>query len=217
MVVKSAADVFRVRQAAADLRFLGQAAKPSLLARVADVSPELSAETLMLHVAARGPTFVLPRDEVMMSTLILCAAMPDDDFPAFLFATCLLIADRLHFGAGRDDLYWNWDAFSNHYRLADDVRRAAIMGGYRALAIERGLDLSDPPTERDCLTEPEIALADPPDPDEAGRQWSRVVRQPGALTAEQKSHFRYLVEREAGIAPPDPETCPVVPPLKAGL
>lgn len=171
----------------------------------------------MLHVAARGPTFVLPRDEGMLSALVLFAAMPDDDFPAFLFATALLIADRLHFGAGRDDLYWNWDAFADHYRLADDVRRAAIMGGFRALALTRGLELSDPPGERDCLTEPEIALGDPPDAEDAGRLWSRTVRQPGALTSEQKSHFRFLVERDIGMAPPDPETCPVVPPLKSGI
>ncbi|MGC3938092.1 hypothetical protein ACOTTU_09790 [Roseobacter sp. EG26] len=84
--------------------------------------------------------------------LLLIAALPDKGFDAFLTATALLLADRLQNGAGEDDLFWNWDAFQEHYRKAPSPIRAALMNGFRWAHSTRRVNLDQIPEGRDLLT-----------------------------------------------------------------
>jgi len=214
MFSKSAADVFRQRQAVADLRFCVTTAPPVVFTRVAVGAPGLDPQSVVRHVASDGLIFDLPRDEDLLSAILFAAAIPDDDFPAFIAATQLLLLDRLLMGDGRDDLYWNWDALSDHYRLADTTDRVAIMGGFRALITLRDLNLPNPPSEADCLSAPDDAPPDPrQSPEDAGQDWSIRAKLVAPLSPQERSHFRHLVERDAGLAPPDANTCATVPPL----
>ncbi len=90
-------------------------------------------------------------DEVH-ADLLLIAALPDKAFDAFLAATALLLADRLQGGAGRDDLYWNWDAFHDHYRAAPSPVRAAVMNGFRWAHTTRRVNLEHVPEGADLQT-----------------------------------------------------------------
>ena len=211
MFVTGFADVFRLRQAIADLSHQVATASPQVLARIADQGRTTGSSELLRHAAGAG-TFDLPRDDDMLSAVLLAAALPDDDHRAFTVATALLLLDRLKNGGGRDDLYWNWDAFADHYRLAAPAMRAAIMCGFRALTFARGLYLSHPPTPEDCLTEPGFATDLDPSPEEAARLWRARVAQTAPLTADERRLFRHFVEREAGMAPEYPDSCPPVPP-----
>ena len=69
--------------------------------------------------------------EGLHSELMMLASMPDQDHPAFMAATIILLLDRLQFGAGDDDLFWNWNAFESQYRDAVSPVRAAVMNGFR--------------------------------------------------------------------------------------
>jgi hypothetical protein len=82
--------------------------------------------------------------------LMMVASMPDQDHPAFITATIILLSDRIQFGAGEDDLFWNWDAFRDRYREAPSPVRAALMNGFRCAhglglvkldKLPRGVDL----------------------------------------------------------------------------
>lgn len=214
MYSNESADVFRIRQALGDLRAETRAVSSDVLARIAGNGGNLDPLELVRRVAEDELAFTLPRDEDLVFAVLLAAALPDDDFPAFAHATVLLLIDRLSAGGSRDDLYWNWDAFADQYRLAEAQTRAAIMGGFRALTLSRGLWLSNPPTERDCLT----LIDDRPDEaalsaEDAGALWQARSRQDAPLTREERRVFRFLVEREAGMAPSDPEAAPLVPPI----
>lgn len=77
--------------------------------------------------------------------LLLIAALPDKGFDAFLAATALLLADRLQVGAGADDLFWNFNAFQDHYSKAPSPMRAAIMNGYRWAHSTRRINLEAVP------------------------------------------------------------------------
>jgi hypothetical protein len=212
MFITSSADVFRTKQAVADLSHQAVMASPQILARIAKGGRETGPADLLRHVAGDG-IFVVPRDEDMLSAVLLAAALPDDDFPAFTTATVLLLLDRLRNGGGRDDLYWNWDAFGDHYRLAAPPLRAAIMCGFRALTISRGLYLSHPPLPSDCLTEQDYRSPQRLSDTEAGRLWQDRSMNREPLNSDERRFFRHLVEREAGMSPSQPETCPTVPPL----
>lgn len=63
--------------------------------------------------------------------LMMIASMPDQDHPSFMTATIVLLSDRLRYGAGEDDLFWNWDAFEERFREAPSPIRAALMNGFR--------------------------------------------------------------------------------------
>lgn len=63
--------------------------------------------------------------------LMMVASMPDQDHPSFMTATIVLLSDRLQYGAGEDDLFWNWDAFQERFREAPSPVRAALMNGFR--------------------------------------------------------------------------------------
>jgi hypothetical protein len=69
--------------------------------------------------------------EVLHAELMMLASMPDQDHASFMTATIILISDRLQYGAGEDDLFWNWDAFQERYREAPSPIRAALMNGFR--------------------------------------------------------------------------------------
>lgn len=76
--------------------------------------------------------------ETLHAELMMVASMPDQDHAAFMTATIVLLSDRLHYGAGEDDLFWNWDAFQERFREAPSPVRAALMNGFRC-ADARGL------------------------------------------------------------------------------
>lgn len=91
--------------------------------------------------------------EELHPCLLLTAALPQEDGPAFEAATALLLLDRLQGGAGPDDLFWHWDSFVDHYRSADPPVRAALMQGY-AYCERLGLvELPDPPQNQDLCTQ----------------------------------------------------------------
>lgn len=84
--------------------------------------------------------------------LLLVAALPDKGLDVFLSATALLLADRLQGGAGADDLFWNWDAFQEHYRKGPSPVRAAVMNGFRWAHTTRRVNLEQGPEGRDLQT-----------------------------------------------------------------
>ena len=146
----SAAEVFRTRQVVSDLTALIAHAGRSAFHRITPQSARL--DGLFAASAEGRGCFRFPRDRDLYGEVVLAAALPDDDFPAFTTATALLLLDRIQYGSGEDDLYWNWDAFADHYRLADPPVRAAIMNGFRTAAAAGRVSISNPPDDDDCLT-----------------------------------------------------------------
>lgn len=90
--------------------------------------------------------------ETLHADLLLIAALPDKGLNSFLTATALLLADRLQGGAGADDLYWNWDAFQEHYRKGPSPIRAALMNGFRWAHNTRRVKLDKLPEGHDLQT-----------------------------------------------------------------
>lgn len=90
--------------------------------------------------------------EALHGDLLLVAALPDKGMDGFLSATALLLADRLQGGAGADDLYWNWDAFQDHYRKGSSPLRAAVMNGFRWAHTTRRVNLEPLPVDDDLRT-----------------------------------------------------------------
>lgn len=84
--------------------------------------------------------------------LMMVASMPDQNHPAFMTATIILLSDRLQFGAGEDDLYWNWDAFQDRFREAPSPVRAALMNGFRCAHSLKLVKLNDVPNGTDLRT-----------------------------------------------------------------
>jgi hypothetical protein len=79
------------------------------------------------------------------AALVFAATLPNDDYAGFLLSTSVLLADRLQGGLGTDDLFWHWDAFRAHYRIAEVVPRVTIMQGFRRANINGRVALFDPP------------------------------------------------------------------------
>lgn len=84
--------------------------------------------------------------------LLLVAATPEQGYEGFVTATAMLLADRLQGGAGPDDLYWNFDAFQDHYREASSPVRAALMNGFRVAHGMRRVTLDAVPKGHDLHT-----------------------------------------------------------------
>lgn len=154
----STSGVFRTLQAIQDLVEVARLARPATLERIAsgipfgrmaDGAAEAALTSLIQDENARIAT---PTSVELHDSLLLAAALPDDDFDAFVTATAILLADRLQNGLGQDDLYWNWDAFQDHYRLAGACERAAIMNGFRRLHDLGGVRLDEVPNRADLLT-----------------------------------------------------------------
>lgn len=113
------------------------------------VSPELAPDLRRLVFDQECKMSAADVD-ALHAELMMVASMPDQDHQSFMTATIILLSDRLQFGAGEDDLYWNWDAFEERYREAPSPVRAALMNGFRCAhghglvkldAIPRGKDL----------------------------------------------------------------------------
>ncbi len=148
-------------QSICDLRTVARYTDDDILQRIAagTDSPAPAAELRHL-IQAGGCRIGDPQGLRLHSALVLAAALPDDDYPAFLAATTVLIADRLQLGLGTDDLFWHWDAFREHYALADPQRRAVILQGYDRMARDGLVSLEDPPPAADLLTEQRAGIAD---------------------------------------------------------
>ncbi|MGR3514441.1 MAG: hypothetical protein ACU0GG_16915 [Paracoccaceae bacterium] len=216
----SSADVFRTRQAVADLLevvHLHRNAVPRIGASGAEV------ESLERIVQNRGR---IPEKRARSYTsILLAAAMPDEDFNAFIAATALLLTDLLQDGTGSEDLYWNYEAFKDHYLLADAPVRAALMCAFRTALQTGKATLPDEPDESHCLTlvyatvlqvlrsENAEDLVDwienEPDQAVAGARWVDLSSAgvPFALSVA----ARYLYERPISIAPEPSETATLIP------
>lgn len=221
----SSADVFRTRQALGDLRtFIRRAPDDTKARLIAGFPPSAEPGTdVLARFLSDGGRFRYPADLEVHTSVLLAAALPDDDFPVFLFATALVLTDMLQADDPPDTLYWNWEAFHAQYALADAPVRAALMNGFRVaelagrVVLEPALDLSL------CLTASRdqvlstlegsgersmtSAILAGADPDEAGRLWSVQ----DSVSAPAVAAFRYLYEREEGLAPPAPDAAPLIP------
>lgn len=218
-MVMSSAGVFRMRQVIADLINSVLSGRDSILR----FSVRAHVDAFPRFMANNG-RFRLPDDRDFYSDVLLAAAMPDDDFPAFTTATSILLIDLLQRGGGSDDLYWNWDSFQRLYRLADPAIRAAIMNGFR-FGFELGsINLEMSPSAADCMT---LSL------EEVTARLTKVrlgelqrfvgsdvsAQRAGALWEEQASSinpsvligFRYLYERPKSLTPTQQETAPLIP------
>jgi hypothetical protein len=219
----SAADIFRKRQVMADLNAFITISGRSALLRI---SPgDEGARRLLGILRTQGGRLVFPRDSRVYGEVLLAAALPDEDYPSFVCATALLLLDRIAGGDGGDNLYWNWETFSDQYRLADPPVRAALMNAFRLAAARGRVILPDCPRPADCLTtardallpglrrEGQVALLDAIEAEvsavEAGALWSELAR--ATHSPAMLAGFRYLFERPASLAPQRPARAPLIP------
>lgn len=218
----STADVFRTRQALRDLLDVVHLYREAIL-RPGMTGAERAA---IEKIVSRNCRIVAADDERAYSEIRLAAAMPDEDFGVFIGSTAILLADRLQQGCGSDNLFWNWDAFRDHYMLADPPVRAALMNAFR-LGDQLGrVSVSEPPDETTCLTlgrgdvVASLFTAGATDlarmvkqgvtADEAGDMWAALSngdkKQWHLLAA-----FRYLYERAESLSPPSPDEADLIP------
>ncbi len=95
-----------------------------------EISPELERDLRRLIFDQECK--MTPDDlTALHAELMMVASMPDQDHTSFMTATIVLLSDRLQYGAGEDDLFWNWDAFRDRFREAPSPIRAALMNGFR--------------------------------------------------------------------------------------
>lgn len=217
----SIAEVFRTRQAVGDLTETVRSHQDAIL-RLGTTGAEKEA---IRTIVDAGCKITLPDQIRAYSQLLLSAAMPEEDFPAFIAATAILLIDRLTDGGGTDDLFWNWDAFRDHYRLADPPVRASLMNGFRMAQDLGRVTLRDGPQDLDCQTrrlEDVLAILEGSGLDElafdirrevsaedAGLRWSNS--NPAELSWQALSGFRYLYERPSSMAPADDHGAPLIP------
>lgn len=217
----STADVFRTRQALRDLLDVVHQNREAIY-RPGLTGAERDAIEKILN---RNCRIVATDDARAYSKIRLAAAMPDEDFTGFIVATALLLADRLQRGCGGDNLFWNWDAFRDHYMLADPPARAALMNGYRLGDVLGLVSIGEAPSAQACFTLgrgdvlSSLQLAGSTDlaraiergitAGEAGEIWARSAK--GKLDWHELAAFRYLYERSESISPPHPEETPLIP------
>lgn len=216
----SSAEVFRTRQSVNDLLEVVRLHREA----VSRIGASTADTTTIEAIVANGGRITEPMSR-SYSSILLAAALPDEDFNAFLAATALLLADRLQFGFGEDDLFWNFEAFRDHYTLADPPMRAALMNGFRR-AHQLGLcNLDNPPDEGACLTrhrEDALHIVAPTQLESlhdaiqsehsaevSGALWQAASRQP--LDFASRAGFRYLYERPLSLAPAEPYNTPLIP------
>ena len=216
----SSADVFRIRQSLGDLRAYLRESGPSVRDRLAaSMKGRPSLKDARAHidrvVDGQGGRFSNGDDADVEEVCRLAAALPSDDYPAFTFATAVLLADRLQTGGNGDDLYWNWDAFHEEYALADPPVRAAIMSAFRIGDETDRLSIGDQPLADLCLTRSRAEVlaqlersgdlemisfvAREPTPSDAGVRWTETSED--ALSEGADIAFRYLYERPQSMAP----------------
>lgn len=215
----SSAVVFRTRQAVRDLQEVVRTHRDA----VDRIGTNGADRSDLMQIIDNG--CLLSSEDRSYSSVLLAAALPDEDFNAFAVATAVLLADRLQDGGGTDDLFWNFDAFEDHYRLADSPVRAAIMNGFRAAHLTERVTLRDVPQPTFCLTrqrEDVLQLlasegqhqlfqdiSASPAPEIAGKLWTGVAKED--LTLSVAAGLRYLYERPASMAPEAPETAKLIP------
>lgn len=135
-------------QVLSDLRSAATVGFNQLLLRLG-----LDYETDLRRIVFEQECKLSERDmEKLHGALMMIASMPDQDYPAFTTATIVLLADRLQYGAGQDDLYWNWDAFQERFKEAHSPIRAALMNGFRCAHRMELVNLDHPPRGRDLST-----------------------------------------------------------------
>lgn len=145
---------FRSMQVLSDLQSVASAGYSNLAERM---SGKLSSS--LRRVIFDQECKMTPEDVAgLHAELMMVASMPDQDHPAFMTATAVLLADRLQRGAGEDDLFWNWDAFQDRFREAPSPVRAALMNGFRCAHTLRLVKLDQPPKGRDLRTYDEVDL-----------------------------------------------------------
>ncbi|MEM9975458.1 MAG: hypothetical protein AAF771_14865 [Pseudomonadota bacterium] len=152
---------FATHQAIADLVAVARMARPEVVHRVAAGAPDgvgpNTLETLLRH---RGCRMSNAEERALSRSLVLAAALPNDDPERFFFATAVLLADRLQHGGVDDDLYWHWDAFRGEYGAAPAPMRAAIMQGYYRAEKNARVRLDGSPTVAERATLPAETVAD---------------------------------------------------------
>ena len=216
----SSADVFRTRQAIRDLIDVVRVHRKAVTRLGGTETGEAALNRI---VKAKGR--ITQADDHIYRQIMLAAALPDDDFPCFVTATSLLLVNRLQDSYGTDDLYWNWDAFRDHYRLADPPVRAALMNGYRTLSETGRVSLDQTPEVSDCLSravedvvilldggeefELSESIKDDVSPSDAGRLWQIAARKD--LSWQALMGFRYLYERPLSLAPCKPKDVDLIP------
>ncbi len=216
----SSADVFRTRQAVHDLLEVVHTHRNAV-----DRLGATGTDRTEIVSITRSGCRIMDTGTRAYSTISLAAAMPDEDFNSFIAATAILLADRLQDGAGEDDLYWNYDAFKDHYRLADAPIRAALMNGFRFGQTTGRVKLPEAPPLEACLTRQradavqllraegndlllETILSDV-SAKTAGAFWTSAARRP--LSMPGKAGIRYLYERPLSMAPDRPEEVALIP------
>ncbi|MBT8413913.1 MAG: hypothetical protein KJO30_06225 [Boseongicola sp.] len=221
----SSADVFRTRQAIGDLRSLIRRTPEETRLRMIAGFPSSAGngDDVLDRIIADGVRFRHPEDFEVHTSVLLAAAMPDDDFPVFVLATALVLTDILQADDPPDTLFWNWNAFHAQYALADPPLRAALMNGFRVAELAGRIELDPPVKLADCLTVSRdgvlseldgsgeraliAAILSEVDAKEAGVLWSRADTVSGpAVTG-----FRYLCERPEGLVPGDPSSAALIP------
>lgn len=162
----SFADGFRTLQAVCDLRVLASRASVETQARIASGIPDgrMAPDVARGAVKALGEGVALdPRLRAeTMAAVRLAAALPKDDFAAFLAATAMMLAEALRQPEGEpdcdDDIRWYWQTFRGHYRVAAAVERAAIVQAIRRVGLLRGQTEGLPEAVPDLATAPTAAL-----------------------------------------------------------
>ena len=134
---------FRTLQSIHDLVALARRMPETTLLRLSAGTPasamtaDAAREAFLALVHRDGCRIPAGRTDSLHETILLAASLPDDDFDAFVLSTAILLADRLQGGSGPDDLAWHWDAFADHYVLAEPPQRATLLLGFHAM-VETG-------------------------------------------------------------------------------
>ena len=221
----SSADVFRTRQALGDLRSFIRRAPEDTKARMIAGFPSSTGDgaAVVARLLSEDVKFRHPQDFEVHTSVLLAAALPDDDFPVFLYATALVLSDMLQADDPPDPLFWNWNAFHAQYALADPPVRAALMNGFRVAELAGRIELDPPLDPNLCLTLSRDAVLSVLDgsgerallaailsetsAEDAGRLWSHT----DTVSAPALAGFRYLCERPKGLAPTDASSAALIP------
>ncbi|SEL82274.1 hypothetical protein SAMN05444413_11736 [Roseivivax marinus] len=143
---------FRTDQARADLAQVIRAGAPSVASRIARLVPGASGTASTLHDIRAGGPVTEAQITPALDVLAYASALPDDDFPAFLWANAVLLTALLDGAAPADCLSEHWDAFADSYRLASDADRAALANGFARAKELRHLRADTAPAPADRLT-----------------------------------------------------------------
>lgn len=158
----SFADGFRTMQVARDLRFLVAVAPIETQVRIASEIPHAwlapDQARAALQALAAGEGLDKKTHSEVLPAVQKVAAFPQDDFPAFLFATFLLLEDVLKKGTPVSEIEHHWATFRGHYRAAQAVERAAIAQAIRLISLVQDAPISTPQSLADRTTASAAAL-----------------------------------------------------------